>query len=68
MVNYQQLELFDLDLYTVKIPIAMEVATMETKEKQTKNAVLNLEGKQLEIDLFPQSSNLTVVDFLKLAA
>jgi hypothetical protein len=69
MVFYEQLELFDVRPYMTEQPIHTEQSvTVGIKEQQFNEVPLYVEYKQLELDLFSQSSNLIEIESMKLAA
>ncbi|WP_199245408.1 hypothetical protein [[Phormidium] sp. ETS-05] len=62
MIAYQQLELFDTRPYTSEQPIAID------KEEEPVTVTPQMEHKQLELNLFPQKSHNTPLEWLSLAA
>src|SRR4028119_1894475 len=63
MESYKQLELFDLQPYTSKQPTAID-----GEEELFEEIQQCVEYKQLELDLFPQLSDKTPIELLRLAA
>jgi len=61
--SYKQLELFDLQPYTSKQPTAID-----DEEEPFEEIQQCVEYKQLELDLFPQLSDKTPIELLRLAA
>ena len=64
MVSYKQLELFDLRPYTSKLPD--QAATIDVEEKQFEEVSQPVEYEQLELNLFPEQSDSSPVEFVKL--
>jgi hypothetical protein len=66
---YKQLELFDMRPYTTKQSVCYKQFTaIGIPELHFKDVVQLTEYKQLELDLFPQVSNLMEIKFPELAA
>jgi hypothetical protein len=63
MDNYVQLELFDLRAYTSE-----QASATDGEEEQIEAVSPCVEYKQLELDLFPQTSYTIPIEVLKLAA
>ena len=63
MESYKQLELFDLQPYTSKQPTAIDGEEELFEEIQE-----CVEYKQLELNLFPQLSDETPTELVRLAA
>ncbi len=68
-MNYKQLELFDMQAYTTKKPVYNGRVLADGISKQhIEDAIIPIKYEQLELELFPQESNLLEIDFVELAA
>lgn len=66
---YKQLELFDMRPYTTKQSVFnKQLTAIGVSELHFKDVVQPIEYTQLELDLFPQASNLMEIKFPELAA